>query len=307
MLPAIESRVTALRRWLVGRIVDYLTEPLPHYEQRVRNDLSALKAHIRKGDVLLVEGDQRVSAIIRYLTQSSWSHSALYIGDELLRRGGEQAEWARRHFGDEAAHLLVEAVPRGVLASPLAKYVDFNVRICRPHRLRSEHLQVIMDEAVAAIGWRYDLRNVFDLARYLIPVQFVPPRLRLAALHFGSGEPTEVICSSLIARLFYRVRFPILPHQVEEATPRLARAAWEPPHEATLGAALTRRVLGRPSRSEYTGLFRMRHPTLVTPRDYDLSPFFDVVKFNPLARGDFDYSRMRWEEEPAEAERGAAR
>jgi hypothetical protein len=57
-----------------------------------------------------------------------------------------------------------------------------------------------------------------------------------------------------------------------------------------------RRVLGHPSRREYTGFFRMRHPTLVTPRDFDLSPYFDIVKFNPLARGDFDYSRMQWEE-----------
>jgi hypothetical protein len=306
---AIQSRVTAFRRWLVERIVDYLTEPLPHYEQRVRNDLAALKAHVRKGDVLLVEGDQRVSAIIRYLTQSSWSHSALYIGDELLRRGGEQADWSRRHFGDEAAHLVVEAVPRGVLASPIAKYVDFNVRICRPHRLRVEHLQVILDEAVASIGWRYDLRNVFDLARYLIPVQLVPPRLRLAALHFGSGEPTEVICSSLIARLFSRVRFPILPRQVvEQGSARLpVQPAADAPGREAVGGALARRVLGRPSRSEYTGLFHMRHPTLVTPRDFDLSPFFDVVKFNPLARGDFDYSRMRWAEEGAESEGGAAR
>ena len=49
----------------------------------------------------------------------------------------------------------------------------------------------------------------------------------------------------------------------------------------------------------------MRHPTLVTPRDFDLSPYFDIVKFNPLARGDFDYSRMQWAEE-AEAAASAA-
>ena len=32
---------------------------------------------IEPGDVLLVEGDNRISAIIKYLTQSTWSHSAL--------------------------------------------------------------------------------------------------------------------------------------------------------------------------------------------------------------------------------------
>ena len=298
MRERIRERVAAMRRWLVDRIIGYLTEPLPGYEQRVRNDLDALKAHLRKGDVLLVEGDQRVSAIIRYLTQSSWSHATLYIGDELLRRGGEPAERARRQFGGEAEHLIVEALPQGVVASPIAKYVDYNVRICRPHGLRDEHVRTIMDEAVASIGWRYDMQNVLDLARYTIPVRLVPDRWRAGALHFGSGQPTEVICSSLLARLFTRVRFPILPTHV---TPEPGDAsAVESPGTAErepIGRALSRRVFGRPSRREYTGLFRIRHPTLVTPRDFDLSPYFDVIKFNPLARGDFDYSRMQWFEE----------
>jgi hypothetical protein len=291
-LHAVKETWAEFRRWLVGRIVDYLMEPLPSYERRAANDLAALVASVRKADVILVEGDQRVSAIIRYLTQSSWSHAALYIGDELLRRGGQQAAWAHQHFGDAAAHLVVEALPRGVVASPLAKYVDFNLRVCRPHRLRGEHCKLIMDEAVAAIGWRYDLRNVFDLARYLIPVRLVPPRWRAGALHFGSGQPTEVICSSLIARLFHRVRFPIQP-TLEWGSER----GVAPPE--TPGVALARRVFGQPSQSRYTGLFRMRHPNLITPRDFDLSPFFDIVKFNPIARGELDYSRMDWTEDAA--------
>jgi len=301
MAESIDARV---RGWLVDRILDYLTQPLGSYEQRVRNDVAALEGQVRRADVVLVEGDQRISAIIRYLTQSPWSHSALYIGDELLRRGGERAAWARAQFGAEAEHLVVEALPRGVVASPLVKYVDYNLRICRPHGLRGADAQRLLDEAVATIGWRYDLRNVLDLARYLIPVRIVPDRWRSGALHFGSGQPTEVICSSLIARLFSHVRFPILPTQVVPPLELAAREP-EPPGAERIGRALARRVLGHPSRREYTGLFRMRHPTLVTPRDFDLSPFFDVVKFNPLARGDFDYSRMQWAEEADEHARSA--
>jgi hypothetical protein len=281
------------RRWLVQWMIDYLTRPLPSYERRGHNDLRALKAHARKGDVILVEGDQRVSAIIRYLTQSSWSHSALYVGDELTARGGELAAFAHDRFGPEASHLLVEALPEGVVASPLIKYVDFNVRICRPHGLRPSHLRQIMDEAMASIGWRYDLRNAFDLARYLIPVSLVPNRWRSTALHFGSGEPTEVMCSSLIARLFQRVRFPVLPTLTfpqGESPPR--------PHRGRLA----RRIFGEPSEA-FTGIFRMRHPKLVTPRDFDLSPYFDIIKFNHLAEGDFDYSRMRWAEDAEVASR----
>jgi hypothetical protein len=41
----------------------------------------------------------------------------------------------------------------------------------------------------------------------------------------------------------------------------------------------------------------MRHPTLITPRDFDLSPFFEIVKLNPVAKGEFDYSRILWAED----------
>ena len=276
-----------IRSWLIDRLVGFLTEPLSDYEHRGWNDPDALQRHIRKGDVLLVEGDSRISVIIKYLTQSSWSHSAFYIGDELLRRGGELAEHARKDFGDEAAHLLVEALPQGVVASPLSKYIDFNIRLVRPHRLRAEHLEIILDEHVAAIGWRYDLRNIFDLARYLLPVSLIPTRLQRTALHFGSGVPTEVICSSLIGQIFQKVRFPILPavefpDGAEQAAPR---RGW-----------LTRLIFGYDSR-RHTGIFHIRHPTLLTPRDFDLSPYFEIVKFNTIADERFDYTRIRWARE----------
>jgi len=283
-----------VRRWLTKRIIAYLQRPLPRYELRTPTDLVALKRNLRRCDVLLVDGEQRVSAIIRYLTQSSWSHSALYIADELVRRGGPLADEAREHYGAEANHLIVEALPEGVIASPLAKYAELNLRVCRPRSLRREDAKVIVDEAIAALGWRYDLRNVFDLARYLIPARLVPYRFREAALHFGSGRPTEVICSSLIGRLFQGVGFPILPIRVEGS----ATLPKRPPK-------LLERILGHRSR-DFTGLFRMRHPTLLTPRDFDLSPYFEVMKFAASVQGGFDYRRIHWVRDgagPAEPER----
>ena len=59
-----------------------LTKPLKRYTLVHPNDLAELKRQIRKGDVVLVEGNERISEVIKYLTQSSWSHSALYVGDE---------------------------------------------------------------------------------------------------------------------------------------------------------------------------------------------------------------------------------
>jgi hypothetical protein len=271
-----------MRAWLTRVLLDWLSEPIPAYEQRVWNDPHALRRSIRKGDVLLVEGDNRISVVIKYLTQSSWSHSALYLGDELLRRGGERARQAREEFGADAEQLVLEAVPRGVIVSPLAKYIDYNIRIARPHRLRADHLRIILDDAIASLGWRYDLRNVLDLLRYLLPAKLVPHRFRLAAFDFGGGDSREVICSSLLGRLFQKVGFPVLP-DVEF-----------PAGDAPDGRrGLLSRVLGHEN-ERAGGLFRMRHPTLLTPRDFDLSPYFEIVKFNAIDQGAFDYERIRW-------------
>jgi hypothetical protein len=284
-----------MRRAIAERLAEILSQPLSYYERRGWNDVTALRRHVRKGDVLLVEGDTRIAAVIKYLTQSSWSHAALYVGDELVRRPGPVRDRARAEFGDHASHLLVEALPEGVVASPLNKYVDFNLRVCRPFKLRSEHLQVILDDALASIGWRYDLQNVLDLARYFLPVSLVPARFRLDALHFGSRLPTEAICSSLVGGLFAKVGYPITP--IEGVGLRVA-----PAHRRAQRVGWFRRILGQGSEEDYTGLFKMRHPTLLTPRDFDLSPYFEIVKFNALADGRFDYQKIPWEDQKAIAE-----
>lgn len=289
--------VMGLRRVISERLAELLTQPLSSYERRGWNDVDALRRHIRKGDVLLVEGDTRIAAVIKYLTQSSWSHSVLYVGDELIRHPGPVRERALAEFGDHAQHLLVEALPEGVVAAPLNKYVDMNLRVCRPFHLRPEHLQIILDDAIAAIGWRYDLLNVLDLARYFLPVSLVPARFRRDVLHFGSKLPTEVICSSLLGRLFEKVGYPIMP--IEGMDPLVGSA---PASQSRIG--WFRRLLGQESPEEFTGLFRMRHPTLLTPRDFDLSPYFEIVKFNVLVEGHFDYQKIHWEvREAIEAKR----
>lgn len=275
-----------LRTYITAKILAYLNRPLTDYRFRAGNDLETLGPKLRKGDVLLVQGNQRVSSIIRYLTQSSWSHAALYIGNELIRAGGERATQARADFGDEAEHLVIEALPEGVVASPLSKYRFLHLRLCRPRGLRRDDADTIVSNAIATLGWRYDLRNVLDLARYLIPVRLIPNRFREAALHFGSGKPTEVICSSHLGQLFHQVGFPVLPEQVDEPAGEVSPA----PRQSK---PWIERIFGHRS-TEYTGWFRMRHPTLMTPCDFDLSPYFDIIKFNAPGGDRFDYRKIHW-------------
>ena len=272
------------RRILADWFLRELTRRRKRYRRFVENDPVKLKATIRPGDVVLVDGDQRVSQAVKFLTMSTWSHSALFIGDTLLRRGPELRAEAQRRFGEESRFLIVEAlVDKGVIASPLLKYIKFNVRICRPVGLAPEDVERVIDHVIARLGHTYDRRNFLDLARYLLPFHMIPSKLREEALHFGSGVETETICSTLLAEAFGTVRFPILPTYLRHR-PR------------TAGEKFKQKILGRPTRRAYSGLLRARHPTLCVPRDFDLSPFFDVVKFNARETYGFDYRKLRWEE-----------
>jgi hypothetical protein len=281
--------------YLLNKLVEFaaklLTKPIARYSLAIPNDLAQLRKYIRKGDVLLVEGNERISEVIKYLSQSSWSHSAIYVGDAPLKRSPKLRHELVEKYGDEANYLLVEAlVESGVVVTPLSKYRNFNIRICRPHMLTAADQRVVVDYAIDNIGRRYDLKNLFDLARYFLPVSIVPARLRRQALEFGSTDPTRIICSSLIAESFARVRFPIVP-RYEPTPPGMealpSRYAW----------------LERFSRKAHApGLMRMVAPTLVTPRDFDLSPFFEIIKFNVIESSRFDYHKLRWVEEPGAAE-----
>ena len=283
--------IRKLRRWVIAECTRLLTKPLASYVQRVPNNIDKLKKTLRKGDVLLVEGDQRISQVIRYLTQSSWSHCALYVGDELLHGDAQRAAALRQQFGTEAEYLLIEAeVGQGVCASPLSKYERYNIRICRPQGLHRDDVATLLGYVIGHLGRRYNIRHIVELLRFFFPVSIVPRRWRRAALTFGSDQRRAVICSSLIATAFARVGYPILP-QVTLTDAAASPAKWWQrlltPHE--------RRPVAK---------FHHLNAALVTPRDFDLSPYFEVVKFNHLGDPRLDYRDIVWDNvpEPASSE-----
>src|SRR5262245_49007923 len=282
--------------WLRSKVFDFaarvLTKPRGNYTLLLPNDFESLLGALQIGDVILVDGDQRISEVIKYLTQSTWSHSVLYVGDEILRRFPGQRDALLATHGRDANHMIIEALMDGVVASPLSKYASFNLRVCRPSGLRSDDLHRVMDEVLAQLGVRYDVKNLLDLARYFFPVSLIPRRFRRRALQFGSGLTTQVICSSLIGRAFQNVGFPILPTTM--------------PGGPALGQRrLLDRMLGR-TPPPYPAVFRRQVPSIITPRDFDLSPYFEIIKFNPVEAARFDYRRIRWDDgEPRIASGGS--
>src|SRR4029077_7437138 len=130
-------------RWMGGRLARYLATPIRSVEIATAS-LEQLEAVLQPGDVLLVEGNTRVSVAIKYLTQSTWSHAMFYIGDAL----GSPAP-------GEAPRVLVEAAIRyGFRALPHSDVSDLNPRICRPVGLPREDLQAVIKFAVSHIGGR---------------------------------------------------------------------------------------------------------------------------------------------------------
>jgi hypothetical protein len=207
---------------------------------------------IEPGDVLLVEGNNRISGIIKYLTQSTWSHAALYVGPI---DGAEEA--------DGEPHVLIEAyVGDGVITAPLSKYFSYHTRVSRPVGLSYEDRYTVCRYAINRIGFGYDTKNILDLMRYLVPLP-VPQRWRRRMIAIGSGDPTKMICSALIAQAFDAVRYPILP--------KITRAG---------------------SRAARREILHIRDSSLYMPRDFDISPYFEIIK-PTIVRG-FDYTTLHW-------------
>ncbi|OIQ98120.1 hypothetical protein GALL_198840 [mine drainage metagenome] len=243
--------------WFGRKLALILTRPQHIHSAEPVSSPALLLACLRPGDVLLVEGDSRVSAAIKFLTQSNWSHAALYVGDYLAQAGGNPT------------HCFIEAdMVDGVRSVGIAEFANLHTRICRPFGLNEDDCKQVAEFAVRRIGDQYDLRNVFDLARYFLPNPPVPIRFRRNMLSLGSGDPTRAICSTLIAQAFQSMRYPILPIVSTRSadTPECPNCIEE--------------------------IYKIRHHSLFTPKDFDVSPYFQIVK--PTQVSGFNFRDLKW-------------
>jgi hypothetical protein len=242
------------------RLAHRLSEPHKYAAQVATSPPEKLSQSLRPGDVLLVDGNSTFSTAIKYLTQSSWSHAALFVGNRLppVNKNREQP-------------VLIEAdVNDGVRGVGLSLYAPLHTRICRPVGLSQAEITKLINYAVARMGYKYDLRNIIDLARYLLPTPLVPLRFRRRLLSLGSGDPTLAICSSLIALAFQSIKYPILPEVIVQKS--------DDPSCVNC----------------YKELLHIRHHSLFTPRDFDVSPYFQIIK--PTLDGGFDPHSLPWSE-----------
>jgi hypothetical protein len=258
MIGAFDS----LARWIGERLGRYLTKEHPTHGTAAPTDPSRLMACLMPGDVLLVEGQSRTGTAIKYLTQSTWSHAALYVG----HAPGLADERGR------ACCFLQADVREGVRAVGVTEYTGLHCRVCRTVGLDAAEIDALIAFVRARLGHRYDLKSVFDLARYLLPTPPVPLQWRRRMLALGSGDPTRAICSTLLAQAFESVRYPILPEieNVSSSDPMCPGCIDE--------------------------ILQVRHHSLYVPRDFDVSPYFAVIK--PSLAAGFDPHALAWRDAP---------
>jgi len=229
-------------------IVNWLKhqKPLPHTPL---SDFGRIRHEVRPCDVVLIEGRSRVSDVIKLITQSCWSHAVLYIGrlhdidDPLLRDSLRQF-----YMGTPDTQLIIESeLGRGTVVRPLASYEAEHLRICRPRDLNFKDSQQVIRYCIGRLGTSYDVRQIFDLARFLFPWFIMPRRWRSSLFSARPGKSTQTVCSSMIAEAFGNIQFPILP-------------------------------LVKRTENDQVKLY-MRNPKLCTPSDFDYSPYFDIIKY----------------------------
>lgn len=229
-------------------------------------DFDRLKYEIRPGDVLLIEGRSHISRIIRTLTQSPWTHAALYIGRLIDFEDDDIQTIIRKHIKaeDNTPLIIEDMIDQGTVIAPLNSYHHHHIRICRPIGITPTDMHLVINYAIKALGQPYNVRHLLDLARFLLPWTLMPRRWGSTLFRTSSGEPESGICSSLIAEAFSSVQFPILPFI-------------------------------KPHGESGLEVFQ-RNPHLFTPKDFDYSPYFEIIKhplFNPDEPLPY-YRRLPW-------------
>lgn len=258
-----------LKQKIVKKISQWLAKPILKDEILSPNDFRCVRDGICSGDVLLIEGRTRIGHIIKVITRSSWSHACICIGSLEDIKDEKTRAIVREHYdGDASIPLIVESeINRGTIVAAVDAYADHHMRICRPVGLLSKDADTITRYVVSCLGNEYNLHQLLDLGRFLIPWWVIIPRRWHSTLfEHNAGETTRTICSSMIASAFQLVKFPILP-LIES--------------------------------SDDDGNIRMvaRNPNIFTPRDFDYSPFFSVIKCPYFSGNDEGYyHHLPWAE-----------
>ena len=108
----------------------------------------------------------------------------------------------------DGRYMLIEAdTGSGVIAVPLNKYRNYNIRICRPFGISLKDLEIVAAEVISNLGKHYDHQNIVDLALLFLPSFLNPFKKRTIKACLGGCSEYKVICSGMIAKAFQKVGY----------------------------------------------------------------------------------------------------
>ncbi len=189
-------------------------------------------------DVILIRGNLRISHIIQTLTKSPYSHAAFYYGDGKI----------------------IEAEPEGVLVSDIDKYMNLDLRICRPVMLPSKGKKTVVEhmEEMLSLQPKYDAVNMEKLLFKYWYTKFRPD----TKVYIGGSTDFEkyYICSGMIAHGFQKAGYPIVP---------------------SLRLRKRTKIKSLRTLTDYEKMVKLfkKNYSQIVPGDFDNSPFFASVKF----------------------------
>ena len=233
--------------------VDRPSAPLSSYDM--------LCQEVRPADIILVAGRNRVSRIIRKVTQSPWTHAALYIGklydieDAELRQKISQ----NKNITPSDPLIIESLAGKGTVINLFSNYKKEHIRICRPRGIAHSDAISVTEFALRHLGHSYNMRHFFDLGRFLLNSIFFPSHLGSSLFTKDPDNSASEICSTMIANAYRSIDFPILPKIVYE------------------------------TKTKYGFKLRHRNPKLFTPSDFDYSPYFDIIKYPMLSPDSSSY------------------
>lgn len=255
-----------ISNWIIKKVTNWLTKQGKPFHNHLC-DFETISNKVKKADILLIEGRSRASQVIKQVTQSPWSHAALYIGrlkdieDNQIRKNIKLT----LNCSNNTQLLIESEIGLGTIISPISKYKDDHIRIIRANILTAADAKKVIKFALTRLGGKYNVRQLLDLMRFLFPWGLFPRRWRSALFQHNALQLTEDICSSMIAHAFQSVNYPILPLVIKDKNKNL--------------------------------IFVKRNPKLFTPSDFDYSPYFSVIKYpilNLTKKG--AYTDLPWKE-----------
>ncbi len=174
-----------------------------------------------------------------------------------------QKKVSHSYQGNPNDQLVIESLlGEGTVVSPLTKYAKEHIRLCRPKDILHDDAQKVINYTITHLGIEYDFRQIFDLGRFLLPWPLLPRKWHSTLFNYKSGNSVKESCSALLTEAFQSVNFPILPMIKQENN-----------------------VLK----------ISQGNPRLFTPRDFDYSPFFEIIKYPMTLSQSEIYQNWPWD------------